>query len=1059
MNAPAKNQEIKGKRTATRILKSGIEITGEDTQVENENLNGGQSTDGSITQAVPEGGHTEVEMARIGDVVTQPDGTKVTMGIDGETFPYFESTDLFDVTPDFEDENGGHGFDDILRIKKGEEIRVQFLDFQPSRCRLVRHKWVGDMFLVCPRHTSEDLLSKENRGRDCPLCGVLGTITAYQTPVFVHGAGKGLRARILRLNERMWQQLYPTITTDADALKFLFLAGRNDDELGSYFIEATREAPPKLERELARPTIQEPRIEQEDDLLKFAETVSKSKGIEPQMGRVVKWQKFFPGVPLVGFWWGRKKPAKAGYLDEPKVREWMRDPSYLTRMDEGWGIALFLTGGYIVIDLDRDEDVAEFIKLNSWAGDCMSTRGGRGIKFFVKLKGEYPHRVIHAFFAGEHVGEFRGATTAILDNLHPSGKLYTVQNEGVIHEIACADIVWLPGWTVEPPRSKEFENDLDETTDGGLLDLKLLKNVRPHPTKDGALQAQCPACAERNSDKSGNHLIIFNGGEGRYGCVVDQSPEHYARIFALVKHERFHQRERDRETIKKLARMDSLEYERNRDVEAKKLGISRVTVLDSLVAAERAEQNEEQESSFLEFDAVEPWPEPVDGTALLDEIINTAINPYIVCAPAVKIACALFALHTYAFDLGDISPILFITSATKRCGKTKLFSLFARLVCRPLTASSASPAAIYRTIELFQPTLLIDEVDAFLKGDEQLRGLINSGHTRDGAFHLGCEKIGEKIEPRRWTTWAPKIFSGIGRLAGTLEDRAIIVNMRRRRNDEIVQRLRYRIRFDDLRRRCARFIADQFDAIRDGNPEIPRGLNDRAADNWTPLLVLAEIVGGDWPAKARLAALELSGDENMDDADDYGVMLLEDMRVLFNSTRTARRSAEYEHRLPTKTILRLLHDMDERPWKEYGRRGTELNDRQLASLLKPFGVRSANIKQDKVSESGSEIEVVKGYYEKDLTEAFSAYLSEGKGTTRYSATKPENVDDYARSTAATKASGSTSKAAANINNDRGSSSVADKTSSVVGARGKRREPRFSYPVELPLEKDDVSVPS
>jgi len=297
MNAPAKNQEIKGKRTATRILKSGIEITGEDTQVENENLNGGQSTDGSITQAVPDGGRNEVEMARIGDVVAQPDGTKVTMGIDGETFPYFESTDLFDVTPDFEDENGGHGFDDILRIKKGEEIRVQFLDFQPSRCRLVRHKWVGGMFLVCPRHTSEDLLSKENRGRDCPLCGVLGTITAYQSPVFVHGAGKGQRARILRLNERMWQQLYPTITADADALKFLFLAGRNDDELGSYFIEATREAPPKLERELARPTIQEPRIEQEDDLLKFAETVSKSKGIEPQMGRT--------GVIKSGWWEGR----------------------------------------------------------------------------------------------------------------------------------------------------------------------------------------------------------------------------------------------------------------------------------------------------------------------------------------------------------------------------------------------------------------------------------------------------------------------------------------------------------------------------------------------------------------------------------------------------------------------------------------------------------------------------------------------------------------------------------------------------------------------------------
>src|SRR5439155_16309209 len=132
---------------------------------------------------------------------------------------------------------------------------------------------------------------------------------------------------------------------------------------------------------------------------------------------------------------------------------------------------------------------------------------------------------------------------------------------------------------------------------------------------------------------------------------------------------------------------------------------------------------------------------------------SAALRRHVVASDSALVACALFALHTYAFDLGDISPILFITGPTKRCGKSRLLSVLARLVNRPLAASSASAAGIYRTIELHRPTLLIDEVDSFLKADNQLRGLVNSGHTRDAAFHLGCIAVGRDFEARRWSTW------------------------------------------------------------------------------------------------------------------------------------------------------------------------------------------------------------------------------------------------------------------------------------------------------------------
>lgn len=182
-------------------------------------------------------------------------------------------------------------------------------------------------------------------------------------------------------------------------------------------------------------------------------------------------------------------PVRAGYLDEAKAREWMRDPDCLRHMDEGWGISLLLVKPYAAIDLDRNEDIAEFIRLNPWAATTMTTLGGRGEKYIIKIKGDYPQRVLHVYFNSEHVGEFRGATTAILDNLHPSGKLYEVRNEGKIVEVAYDEIKWPAGWQVEAPRCREFQGGFAEAVEGGLLDLNLLKNVHPHPTKHGALQA------------------------------------------------------------------------------------------------------------------------------------------------------------------------------------------------------------------------------------------------------------------------------------------------------------------------------------------------------------------------------------------------------------------------------------------------------------------------------------------------------------------------------------------------------------------------------------------
>jgi putative DNA primase/helicase len=361
---------------------------------------------------------------------------------------------------------------------------------------------------------------------------------------------------------------------------------------------------------------------------------------------------------------------------------------------------------------------------------------------------------------------------------------------------------------------------------------------------------------------------------------------------------------------------------------------------------------------------------------LLNEIAVT-LERFVVAPVWAIVAASLFVLHTYSFDMVDISPILFITGPTKRCGKSKFLAILLRLVSRPFAASSATAAGIYRMIELHHPTLCIDEVDAFIHGDEQLRGLINSGHTRDAAFHLGCAVTGDKeFEPRRWSTWTPKIFSGIGRLAETIEDRAIIIEMVRRRKDEPCERLRHGTRFDNIPRKALRFVNDHAEVIQSGNPPLPDALNDRAADNWTPLLILADLAGGDWPAKARQAALALSGGK---DGEAIGLkgQLLADIRDVF--------AAEGVNKLASKDMVERLAEIEGRPWAEYGKQRRPISANQLANLLRGFCVSSRTIRTG----DGT----AKGYDVDDFSDAFSRYLPGNELPKGNKVTSPVNTGE------------------------------------------------------------------
>jgi len=287
-------------------------------------------------------------------------------------------------------------------------------------------------------------------------------------------------------------------------------------------------------------------------------------------------------------------------------------------------------------------------------------------------------------------------------------------------------------------------------------------------------------------------------------------------------------------------------------------------------------------------------------------------------------------------------------------------TLLSELVPRALPASNISTAAVFRAVVAYHPTMLIDEADSFLNEREELRGILNSGHSRRQAHVVRCD--GDNNEPRTFSTWCPKVVALIGKLPDTLADRSINISMRRQGRGERAERIRLdRLDLKDLRRKAARWAEDHGNNLRSADADVPDSLGDRAADNWRFLLAIADTANGDWPEKARRAADVLSGGQR--DDGDAETMLLEDLKKIFEERGASR--------LGSADIVQTLVAMAERPWPEW-RQGHHLTQRGLARLLAPFGVKP------RLRRIAGEAKAKRAYDRQDLEDPWTRYLDPGE---------------------------------------------------------------------------------
>jgi hypothetical protein len=197
---------------------------------------------------------------------------------------------------------------------------------------------------------------------------------------------------------------------------------------------------------------------------------------------------------------------------------------------------------------------------------------------------------------------------------------------------------------------------------------------------------------------------------------------------------------------------------------AKRLSM-RAHVLDRAVAKKRRTlgletgPDDDGQGRAVKIIDVLPWHEPVAG----DRIATTlaaVLKTYAVLSNAAADAIALWILHTWLVNRFMISPRLAVVSPTKSCGKTTILRLLNKIVRRPKRAGSISPPALFRVVEQFQPTILLDETEKYIEDGSDLHALLNEGHCKGGTV---LRVLGEKLELREFAVFGPVAYARNGR--------------------------------------------------------------------------------------------------------------------------------------------------------------------------------------------------------------------------------------------------------------------------------------------------------
>lgn len=359
-----------------------------------------------------------------------------------------------------------------------------------------------------------------------------------------------------------------------------------------------------------------------------------------------------------------------------------------------------------------------------------------------------------------------------------------------------------------------------------------------------------------------------------------------------------------------------------------------------------------------------------EGASVLDEV-RAQIRRFVVLpGEHYEDAVTLFTAHTHLMNRFDSTPRLSFQSPEPGSGKTRALEVLAKLVHDPVETMNTTTAFLARRIDQSDPppTVLFDEIDTLFgvrardAQAEELRGILNSGHRR-GAKYSRAAQRGQEVKLEDFQTFAPIAMAGLGEIPDTIRTRAVVVPMRRRAGGESVEPYRERQNGAELTATRSRLAAwARTASTRIGNPWpiMPEGITDRPADVWEPLIAVADAAGGDWPERAREAALAIVK-ESHDRPGSLGIRLLADVRRVFDSP-------EIGDRIRSTELLHELMGIEESPWRDLGGKGA-IDSRYLGRTFDAYGITAAH-----PIRFGGSIGVAKGWARSDFVDTWTRYL-------------------------------------------------------------------------------------
>ena len=320
------------------------------------------------------------------------------------------------------------------------------------------------------------------------------------------------------------------------------------------------------------------------------------------------------------------------------------------------------------------------------------------------------------------------------------------------------------------------------------------------------------------------------------------------------------------------------------------------------------------------------------------------------------LAITLWIAGTYLMDNWVLYPKLYINSPERECGKTSLLCMIEAFACKARMAASITPSAFYRIIQSEGPTLLIDEADRTLRGNEELNGIINAGHTRRTAIKILSEPTPDgKWKSVEMSLWAPQVFAGIGTQADTLLSRSIKISMRRKMVSEKVAAapVDYFEQQEDVRKSIKSWANQEGKSVAALDVSIPSIASDRALDNWKPLFQIAASLKDDWPDRVLAAFNELEVNNKESNPLSEGTELLTDIQLLIESHKSTE--------IPAAELLSYLVMKQDSEWFQHNR-GKPITQKWLSRMLQGYGVYTERRRHANVYEVGK------------LQEAFARYL-------------------------------------------------------------------------------------